>query len=260
MSALGGGTSAALGAGNLALNTRRQVITSAPAKRTPAVPLSPAPGWVNFYALDGSVDLSVLMNGEAKLTGGGNGWQEQPREGQGPVSYWTFPESYKQSIPVLFGFGDNDLTDSQEGRIGRLYSLMRSPGARVPPPVVMIAGPTVERADLMWVVQTIDPGDGRRRDADGDRILKAYTVNLVQYTELDPLVERSPARKHSAKGGQGTKGRRGPTTYRVKQGDTLPQIAAKMYGDATQWKKIAHANGIRDPRSLKVGQQLRIPR
>lgn len=223
--------------------------------------VTPAAGYVNFYALDGSVDLTVIMNGEAKLTGGGNGWQEAPREGQGPVSYWTSPESYKQAIPVLFGAGDNDLSDSQEGRIGQLYSLMRSPGVRVPPPVVTIAGPTVERADLFWVVQTIDPGDGRRR-GDGDRIVKGYTVNLVQYTEMDPLVERSPARRHNAKGKQGSKGGKGRTTYRVKQGDTLPQIAARkdIYGDATQWKRIAHANGIRDPRSLKVGRLLRIPR
>jgi hypothetical protein len=228
-----------------------------------ALPLRTPPAQsANFYALTGAVDLTVAMgDGQARLSGGDGGWQIAKRWGLAPWTYWDSPDPYRQSIPILFGGSDGGAgQDSQEGRIGRLYSLMRSPGARVPPPVVMIAGPTVERADLMWVVQTIDPGDGRRRDADGDRILKAYTVNLVQYTELDPLVERSPARKHSAKGGQGTKGRRGPTTYRVKQGDTLPQIAAKMYGDATQWKKIAHANGIRDPRSLKVGQQLRIPR
>jgi nucleoid-associated protein YgaU len=84
----------------------------------------------------------------------------------------------------------------------------------------------------------------------------------LQYTAGNVLVERSPSRRAASKGKQGTTGSRGRKTYTVKQGDTLPKIAARadVYGDAGKWKAIAHANGIRDPRSLKVGRVLKIPR
>ncbi len=47
--------------------------------------------------------------------------------------------------------------------------------------------------------------------------------------------------------------------YKVKRGDSLSVIAAKMLGSSRHWKKIAKANGIDDPRTLRVGQVLNIP-
>jgi hypothetical protein len=83
----------------------------------------------------------------------------------------------------------------------------------------MVSGGAVQRADVQWVVESIDQGDMRRRAGDGDRYLAAMTVNLLQYTAGDVLVERSPSRKHASKGKQGTHGSRGRKTYTVKAGD-----------------------------------------
>lgn len=48
--------------------------------------------------------------------------------------------------------------------------------------------------------------------------------------------------------------------YIVQKGDGLMAIARKFYnGDASQWRKIAAANNIQNPNSLKVGQKLVIP-
>jgi LysM repeat protein len=225
---------------------------------------TPPPQSMNFYSLTGGTDLTVAMgDGQARLTGGDGGWQIAKRWGLAPWTYWDSPEPYRQAIPILFGGADGGAgMDSQEARIGQLYSLMRSPGSRVPPPVVMISGTAVQRADIQWVVESIEQGDTRRRAGDGDRYLAAMTVNLLQYTAGNVLVERSPSRRAASKGKQGTTGSRGRKTYTVKQGDTLPKIAARadVYGDAGKWKAIAHANGIRDPRSLKVGRVLKLPR
>lgn len=49
------------------------------------------------------------------------------------------------------------------------------------------------------------------------------------------------------------------STYTVKKGDVLEQVARRTLGSAGRWRDIADANRGVDPNSLKVGQQLRIP-
>jgi hypothetical protein len=53
----------------------------------------------------------------------------------------------------------------------------------------------------------------------------------------------------------------GPTErmWRVQAGERLDMIAARVYGDATQWRLIASHNQIIDPLALQPGQLLRIP-
>lgn len=45
----------------------------------------------------------------------------------------------------------------------------------------------------------------------------------------------------------------------VQRGETLSFIAAKVYGDPTQWRPIADANNLDNPRLLVAGSQLIIP-
>jgi LysM domain len=47
--------------------------------------------------------------------------------------------------------------------------------------------------------------------------------------------------------------------YTVVSGDTLWAIAARFYGDGSQYPKIASANGIANPDLIMVGQELTIP-
>jgi len=51
----------------------------------------------------------------------------------------------------------------------------------------------------------------------------------------------------------------GEGEYVVEEGDTLAEIAEKELGSADEWKVIASANGIDDPKTLRVGQKLKIP-
>jgi nucleoid-associated protein YgaU len=48
-------------------------------------------------------------------------------------------------------------------------------------------------------------------------------------------------------------------SYTVRPGDTLINLAAALYKDASRWRVIAEANHIDDPRALTPGQVLRIP-
>jgi acyl transferase domain-containing protein len=47
--------------------------------------------------------------------------------------------------------------------------------------------------------------------------------------------------------------------YKVRPGDSLGRISAKMLGTAARWREIARLNRISDPRTLRVGQVIRIP-
>ena len=51
----------------------------------------------------------------------------------------------------------------------------------------------------------------------------------------------------------------GYTTYTVKKGDTLGNIAKKYYGDAYFYNQLAAYNGIADPAKIYPGQVLIIP-
>jgi hypothetical protein len=50
------------------------------------------------------------------------------------------------------------------------------------------------------------------------------------------------------------------TTRRVRRGDSVTGIAAEVYGDPALWRVIAEANNLDDPRRLKIGRTLSIPK
>jgi nucleoid-associated protein YgaU len=49
-------------------------------------------------------------------------------------------------------------------------------------------------------------------------------------------------------------------TYLVRCGDTLPSIASAVFRDPARWRELALANGLRDPRDLRPGDRLHVPR
>jgi nucleoid-associated protein YgaU len=50
------------------------------------------------------------------------------------------------------------------------------------------------------------------------------------------------------------------TTHTVKRGDSLSSIASSLYKDPTKWRVIADANNLDDPRHLRIGATLSIPK
>jgi hypothetical protein len=47
--------------------------------------------------------------------------------------------------------------------------------------------------------------------------------------------------------------------HTVRDGDTLPSIAYRAYGDATKWRVIAETNGVDNPLHLRRGLPLTLP-
>jgi len=48
-------------------------------------------------------------------------------------------------------------------------------------------------------------------------------------------------------------------THKVVQGDSLSSIAKKLWGNSAGWKKIADANALQAPYTIRAGQTLLIP-
>lgn len=83
---------------------------------------------------------------------------------------------------------------------------------------------------------------------EGIPLRATLTLTLREYKTLDHQLEQlnlsSPTRTHS---------------HVVQRGETLPAIAARYYQRPGEWRPIAEANNIEDPRRLPVGAFLTIP-
>lgn len=111
-------------------------------------------------------------------------------------------------------------------------------------------------SDNKWFVETLTwNADQIRYNNAGNRVRAMASITLTVHSEDERLSAAAKARQNAASKGSRRK------TYIVKTGDTLQKIAARkdVYGDSKQWKKIATANKLRDPKHLHKGRVLRIP-
>ena len=83
---------------------------------------------------------------------------------------------------------------------------------------------------------------------EGIPLRATLTLTLREYKTLDQQLHQlnlsSPDRTHS---------------HVVQQGDTLPSIAGRYYRKPGEWRHLAEANELEDPRRLIVGAFLTIP-
>jgi nucleoid-associated protein YgaU len=85
---------------------------------------------------------------------------------------------------------------------------------------------------------------------DGQPLRADVTLSLVQ-ADAGPAKGQNP----TTRADDGSLG-----GHVVREGDSLPTIAHRAYGDATRWRAIAEANGIDDPMVLRRGTTLALPR
>lgn len=74
-------------------------------------------------------------------------------------------------------------------------------------------------------------------------------VDFTQYTDFEDYKGTNP----TSGGGPAEQ------AWKVIAGDRLDNIAAQVYRDATQWRRIAEHNHLTNPLAIRPGQVLRIP-
>ncbi len=85
-------------------------------------------------------------------------------------------------------------------------------------------------------------------DEQGQAVRARLKCSFIEHREIDKLFKWDPPNSPDT------------TKYHtVRQGDSLWALAAREYGDAGEWRHIAAANGISNPRQLRTGEMLNIP-
>lgn len=215
--------------------------------KPPRAPRAVAPGWVALATSDPPSEVRALLGEDPPtMSGGYGGWQELERPRRVALTHWP------GTSPVRLTFGmviDGFAVNANVEQFVRELEAMARPYHGGPPPLVR-AGGSIPHREVLWVIESIDWG-ASVRNRRGKLVRQAATVALMQYVDAEPL---SPAAHHRARHGARRRKR-----HRVAKGETLQAIAGKELGSAKRWKEIAQANGIRDPKRIKVGQVLRIP-
>jgi nucleoid-associated protein YgaU len=83
---------------------------------------------------------------------------------------------------------------------------------------------------------------------DGEPIRADVKLALMQWDVEGPKGQNPTTRSSSALG-----------SHVVRDGDSLPSIAYRVYGDPTRWRAIAEENRIDNPFRLRSGRALRLP-
>lgn len=184
---------------------------------------------------------------ETTTEGFGPVWQTVTRGGRKPLLLEAGQGLPVMSFQLIIGYPDWNA--SIEDILSDLQELAES-GSRMK---VRLDGTT---ARFRWRMTKYSQQVLARQHGTNDatRAICDFEFTVVS----DPATMSGPA-SGGAKGGKGGDKLK---FYIVKKGDTLQSIAAmkRVYGDASKWRKLADANKIRDPKKLKVGTRLRIPR
>ncbi len=190
----------------------------------------------------------------ATLQGGVGGWEDVPRPGREDGVQWTGTPAVRLDVPILLdGLAQRR---SVEGEVAVLMLMGRpadgSPRG-TPPPIVRVGG-MVPHGGREWVISAVDWGDAVW---DGQvRIRQWATITLTVFESL--AVAKVKPRKSTQ--------RPATRTITVKRGQTLASIARDELGAKTGTAVAAGVavlkklNGIRDPKAIKAGTKLRVPR
>jgi Contractile injection system tube protein/LysM domain len=137
------------------------------------------------------------------------------------------------------------LVDVDTAYVERLRSLLDpAPKLHAPPVVAFVWGPrrftgVLDGLDITYQLF----------QQDGVPLRAKLGITLKEYRPAAVQVWQEPRSSADVE-----------KSYLVRRGDTLPGIAALVYRDPARWRELALANGIRDPRSLRPGRRLTLPR
>ena len=182
-----------------------------------------------------------------------------------PILQFVRGQTETLSLDLFFDtteFGMDDAALPVTNLTDQFYQLVKIDGKTHAPPICFfcwgsnfpgqrsyasMGGGSQQRHGFKCVVESV-----RQRftlfSPQGLPLRATLTVSLKEYKTLSEQIDE--INKHSADHSQ---------TRVVQTGETLSQIANKVYEDPAQWRAIADQNAILDPLTLRPGTILEIP-
>jgi hypothetical protein len=211
-------------------------------------------------AIDGGETIAVLFNPTEYTITKTNTWNFKQVQGASlPPAEFGGGNPRELALSLLLDASLLDPSQSVKGVTDKLFMMMDvgdgqpAAGARSTPPFVTFRWGAVDTfkavcTSLTVAFQLFKPN--------GEPIRADVKLQLKQAEQA------STASSSSANEGQNptTRALSGHGVHTVQDGDTLPSVAYRAYGDATRWRVIAEANGVDDPLRLRRGTPLMLPR
>jgi hypothetical protein len=201
---------------------------------------------------DTNESFTVLFNPTQYSIEEASKWTDQERMGQQPELHYTGGERKKLSMDLFFDTYEQR-TDVRE-HTRKIAALLVFNRDQHRPPKVTIswgsAAPGGPHADfpLTCVLQSLKQQFVLFL-GDGTPVRATLTTVFVEFT-----LPQEELQKNEPNSPDHTK------AYVVKQGDTVSGIAGMFYRDPTLWRPIADRNAIDNPRVLRAGAVLTIPK
>jgi hypothetical protein len=203
----------------------------------------------------GSPPIEVMYNPAEYTVEGNAKWQEQPLNRKKPSLQYTGSDIRKLSLDLFFDSYENkEDVRTYTSKLGQLLipSINTNDGKR--PPKLQIRwgkgdpDPSTALFPFVCVMETLKQ-QFTLFDNEGTPVRAKVTASFKEFRDPREEEQRNPTSSSSP-----------AQTYTVREGDTLSSIAGEVWHDPTLWRKIASANEILNPRSVKPGQQLILPK
>lgn len=202
-------------------------------------------------------DLSLPLGaGAPRQTAGGAVYEEQGRPQDVAVTVYVGDSLIKMDVPILLGKGRGDA--DQTPRIEQLFGLAQGSDGNAPPN--FIARGPFENSGTRFQFEPPEYVDEPApiKLADGTLVRQAMVLKLIEFQDPQDISFRRRRRQGHGKGAIGPA--TPVATVVIREGETLLQVSARIYGNPLKAGEIGKLNKIRDVRmKLKRGRGLRLP-
>lgn len=172
-------------------------------------------------------------------------YQQQSLPGfTSPVTQFVSGQAETLTMELLFDTSEEEDGDVRESYTDRIDGLLSVDGdLHAPPRCRFVWG----KLEFTAVLESANKTFTLFRP-DGTPLRARVSVTFTEYNP--PALQKAEEPRKSAD----------RTKLRVViEGESLPLIAAREYGDSRRWRPIAEANGIENPRALEPGTELVVP-
>lgn len=202
--------------------------------------------------LKGANPIEVLFNPTEYTIEDSSKWEDQVRSKQKPELHYTGGERKKLSMELFFDSYEQRQDVRQFTRL--IANLMEVDQKMDRPPVCTIEWgqntsqpPNDADFPFVGVLESLKQQFVLFSN-DGTPVRAKLSVSFKQFRLPEAELKRNPRRQSFP-----------AETYTIIQGDTLSGIATRVWKKPEEWRRLADANQIENPRQLISGQKLIIP-